>query len=338
MAEKAQDNFAKMQGALTNFVRFEKINSRIRYNANMQKLADILPSQDLEKIFDHLHAAIAVVEKDGSFFAWNSAFEPFKKIIGNSFTKKLTEMHWREVFIFDEEDSTLCECFLIPASNERFILIAEPITSDSASTNHIEKLNRQVKLFQVESEFSKKLAHNKQVELEAVIMQAKEVSQTDALTFIFNRRAIINELQSEVLRAERYDSMLSVSIIDVDHFKSINDSFGHPVGDAVLQQVAHRLRDGIRHPDVVGRYGGEEFLILLPSSNINAASEQAARLVKQMRETSVSVKGHVIQVTLSIGVAQLKIGKDTWETLLNRADNAMYEAKKKGRDCWVVAE
>jgi len=76
----------------------------------------------------------------------------------------------------------------------------------------------------------------------------------------------------------------------------------------------------------------------LPSSDINAACEQAARLVKQMRETSVAVKGHVIQVTLSIGVAQLKIGKDTWETLLNRADNAMYEAKKKGRDCWVVAE
>ena len=304
----------------------------------MQKLAEILSTQDLEKIFNHLHAAIAVVEKDGSFFAWNSAFEPFKKIMGNAFPKTLTEMHWQENFLLDEEDSTLCDCFLIPASNGRFVLIAEPAASNSAPTDHIQKLNRQVKLFQVESDFSKKLAHNKQIELESVLAQAKEVSQTDHLTFILNRRAIINELQDEVMRAERYNSLLSVSIIDVDHFKSINDSFGHPVGDGVLQQVAHRLRDGIRHPDVVGRYGGEEFLIILPSSDINAACEQATRLVKQMREVSISIKGHVIQVTLSIGVAQLKIGKDTWEILLNRADNAMYEAKQNGRDQFVIAK
>ncbi|HRJ76551.1 MAG TPA: GGDEF domain-containing protein, partial [Anaerolineales bacterium] len=222
--------------------------------------------------------------------------------------------------------------------NGRFILIAEPVTSDSASAYQIQKLHKQVKLFQVESEFSKKLAHNKHIELEGVIAQAKEVSQTDALTFIFNRRAIITELQHEVLRAERYNTMLSISIIDVDHFKSINDSFGHPIGDSILQQVAHRLRDGIRHPDVVGRYGGEEFLIILPNSDIHAASEQAARLGKIMREKPALVKEHVVQVTLSIGIAQLKIGKDTWETLLNRADNAMYDAKKKGRDCYVVSE
>ncbi|MBL8092390.1 MAG: GGDEF domain-containing protein, partial [Anaerolineales bacterium] len=203
-------------------------------------------------------------------------------------------MHWQEIFLIDENDTTLCECFLIPASNERFILIVEPVTSDSASTHHIQKLHKQVKLFQIESEFSKKLAHNKQVELEAVILQAKEVSQTDHLTFILNRRAIINELQHELLRAERYNSLLSVSIIDVDHFKSINDTFGHPVGDVVLQRVAHRLSVGIRHPDVVGRYGGEEFLIILPSSDSNAASEQAARLCKQIRETPIVVKEHVI--------------------------------------------
>jgi len=304
----------------------------------MQNIAAVVTQPDLEKIFEHLHTAVAVIEKDGSFFAWNPAFEPFKKIMGNSFSKKLTEMHWQEIFTFDEDDVKLCECFLIPASNARFILLAEPVTSDSASVVQIQKLHKQVKLFQVESEFSKKLAHNKHVELESVITQAKEVSQTDALTFIFNRRAIINELQNEVLRAERYNTMLSISIIDVDHFKSINDSFGHPIGDSILQQVAHRLRDGIRHPDVVGRYGGEEFLIILPSSDVQAASEQATRLGKMMRESPIIVKEHVIQVTLSIGTAQLKIGKDTWETLLNRADNAMYEAKKKGRDCFVVAE
>jgi diguanylate cyclase (GGDEF)-like protein len=304
----------------------------------MQNIAAVITQPDLEKIFEHLHTAIAVIEKDGSFLAWNSAFEPFKKIMGNSFTKNLTEMHWQEIFTFDEDDVKLCECFLIPASNARFILLAEPVTSDSASTLHIEKLHKQVKVFQVESEFSKQLAQKKQIELESVMAQAREVTQTDPLTFIYNRRAIIRELQDEVMRAERYNALLSISIIDVDYFKSINDSFGHPIGDSILQQVAHRLRDSIRHPDVVGRYGGEEFLIILPNSNLHAAAEQAARLGKMMRESPIIVKEHVIQVTLSIGTAQLKIGKDTWETLLNRADNAMYEAKNKGRDCYVVAE
>jgi|SRR5690606_10436710 len=304
----------------------------------MRKLAEILAIEEFDLIFDHLNAAVAVVEKDGSFFAYNAAFEPFKKIMRNAFPKNLTEMHWQEIFLLEEDTPTLCDCFLLNASNGRFILIAEPVTSDAASAYRIQKLHKQVKLFQIESEFSKKLAHNKHIELEGVIAQAKEVSQTDALTFIYNRRAIITELQHEVLRAERYNTLLSISIIDVDYFKSINDSFGHPIGDVILQQVAHRLRDGIRHPDIVGRYGGEEFLIILPNSDIHAASEQAARLGKFMREKPALVKEHVIQVTLSIGIAQLKIGKDTWETLLNRADNAMYEAKKKGRDCYVVAE
>jgi diguanylate cyclase (GGDEF)-like protein len=305
----------------------------------MEKFAEILSTPDLEIIFKHLHAAIAILEKDGTFLTWNSAFEPFKKMIGEKFMKPLSEMHWQDIFNFDENNiSTLFDCFLIPASNGCFILIAEPVISDSASTHHIQKLNKQLDVFQNESEFSKKLALNKQVELEAVVAQAKEVSETDALTFIYNRRAIIRELQDEVMRAERYNTVLSISIIDVDHFKSINDSLGHPVGDAVLQQVAHRLRDGIRHPDVVGRYGGEEFLIILPNSDATAASDQATRLVKQMHETPIEIKGYVIKVTLSIGVAQLKVGNDSWDTLLKRADNAMYEAKQNGRDGWAVGE
>ncbi len=304
----------------------------------MQNIAAIVAQPDLEKLFERLHTAIAVIEKDGSFLAWNSAFEPFKQTIRNSLPTPLIEKRWQETFLFDEDASKVCDCFLIPASHERFILLLQPSAPDFASTPHIEKLHKQIRLFQLESEFSKQLAQKKQIELESVMAQAREVTQTDPLTFIYNRRAVIRELQDEVMRAERYNAHLSVSIIDVDYFKSINDSFGHPVGDAILQQVAHRLRDGIRHPDVVGRYGGEEFLIILPNSDIHAAAEQAARLGKMMREKPALVKEHVIQVTLSIGVAQLKNGKDTWETLLNRADNAMYEAKKKGRDCFVAAE
>ena len=311
----------------------------MRYNGGMQKLVELLSAQDLEKIFEQIHTAVALVEKDGAFLSWNSAFEPYKNLLGNVFPQKLSERHWVEEFLLEGMDvATFCNCALLPASNGRFLLVAEPITSESASKHGIEKLNKKVKLFQLESEFSKKLAHNKQVELEAVIAQAKEVSHTDPLTFLLNRRAMLQEIQDEVVRAERYKSLLSVSVVDVDHFKLVNDNFGHPVGDDVLKRVARMLRDSVRHPDIVGRYGGEEFLILLPNSDLKAAEEQAMRLCKQMRETIITVKEHKIKVTLSIGVAQLRIDSEDWQTVLSRADNAMYEAKKKGRDGWVISE
>lgn len=302
----------------------------------MKNLAELLSTPDLEKVFEQIRAGVAVIEKDGAFIAWNSAFEPYKNLLGDVFPQKLSEQSWVEEFSFNESTSSIfCKLDLISSSNGRFVLVAEPLIDSSYG---IEKLSKKVKLYQLESEFSKKIAHNKQVELEAVIAQAREVSFTDPLTFLLNRRAMLQEIQDEVSRAERYKSLLSISIVDVDHFKMINDKYGHSVGDDVLKKVARLLRDNVRHPDIVGRYGGEEFLILLPSSNIKAAEEQAMRLCKQMRETAVEVHEHKIKVTFSIGVAQLNIGTEDWQAVLNRADNAMYNAKEKGRDCCVVAK
>lgn len=302
----------------------------------MKSLTELLSTSDLDKIFEQIRAGVAIIEKDGAFITWNSAFEPYKNLLGDVFPQKLSERSWVEEFSFNEsESSTFCKLDLMPASNGHFILVAEPLID---SNYGIEKLSKKVKLYQLESEFSKKIAHNKQVELEAVITQAREVSFTDPLTFLLNRRAMLQEIQDEVSRAERYKSLLSISIVDVDHFKAINDKYGHSVGDDVLKRVARLLRDNVRHPDIVGRYGGEEFLILLPSSDIKAAEEQAARLCKQMRETAVEVHEHKIKVTFSIGVAQLNIGTEDWQAVLNRADNAMYDAKKNGRDGWVIAQ
>lgn len=322
----------------------------------MKNLADMLSPRDTEKILENLHASIALVGKDGILLAWNPAFETCR----NGFTTSAlledffspNDREWVHIKLAGRKEerwvgefpirgkaaNSLCDCMLLPISDDKFLFFVESIDSSNELLGVVEKLNRQVRLYQVESEHSKKLARNKQIELESVIAQATEVAQTDALTILFNRRAIIRELQKEVLRAERYSMMLSVSILDVDHFKDINDTYGHPAGDEVLRQVSERLRDGVRHPDIVGRYGGEEFIILLPNSDARAAAEQAARLCKQMNETPIQVKEKMIQVTLSIGVAQLRNGQDTWDNLLSRADNAMYEAKKRGRACWVMAE
>lgn len=322
----------------------------------MQNLADMLSSHDINEIFKHVHTGIALMERDGTPVSWNSAFESVKKSFKSEITldtllppeerdaglAKISNgimHHWvGEFHVEDEEGVTLCSCMALPASMGRVLLIIESIESEFAVQKVIVKLSRQVRLFRIESEFTKKLAHNKQVEMEAVMAQAREVAHVDPLTFLPNRRAIVRELQDEVLRAERYPSQLSISIVDVDHFKNINDTYGHPIGDEVLRHVAYQLRDQVRHPDMVGRYGGEEFLIILPNSDKRAAAEQADRLCRQMRETVITVKDHKIKVTLSIGTAQLKTGKDTWDSLLNRADNAMYEAKNRGRDSWAIAD
>jgi diguanylate cyclase (GGDEF)-like protein len=322
----------------------------------MKKLAEILSIQDMDKLLDSMYVMVALTDVDGTLVAWNSAFETRKKshptannltdllspkdkpVLRKNLTKNAQQRWLVEFLLSDLGSVDLCNCLLIPTEDGRMLFIAERSGADSDLHETIERLGKRARMYQIESEYTKKIARNKQVELEAVVAQAREVSQTDALTFLFNRRAIVRELQDEVMRAERYNTPLSISIVDVDDFKAINDTHGHTVGDEVLKQVAHRLREGIRHPDLVGRYGGEEFLILLPSSDITAASEQADRLCRQVRETRYTVREHVIRVTLSIGVAQLKIGTDTWDSVLNRADSAMYEAKNKGRNCWVAKD
>ena len=321
----------------------------------MKKLEQLISPNNLVGLFDNIHAMIALVQSDGVLISWNHAFEEIKNSsasvnkLENIFSEKDRSLiisklafashdNWIAEVVLNEASLVVCDCTLIPMANGNSLFIAETVDSDPAVQQTIEKLNRQVKMFKVESESAKKIARNKQIEMESVMIQAREVAQIDALTFLFNRRMIVRELQDEVLRAERYNNMLSISIIDVDKFKLVNDTYGHPVGDEVLKQIACQLRDHIRHPDTVGRYGGEEFLILLPNSNAIAATKQAIRLGKEIREMVVTIKEHKLKVTVSIGIAQFKAGVDTWDTLLNRADNAMYEAKNNGRDCWFVAD
>lgn len=200
----------------------------------------------------------------------------------------------------------------------------------------IQRLTNELQKTRAELEEVKRQFKAKEIELEAVRVQADEVSHTDALTYLPNRRQVINTLQTEVHRAQRYGTPLSISMIDVDHFKAINDTFGHTVGDQVLRQLATLLRESIREPDMVGRYGGEEFLVVLPNTRLKDAAEQAARLCRLVRtaEFDVGTKTHL---TISIGAAEYRIGEEVWQKFLSRADMALYEAKNKGRDQWAIS-
>jgi diguanylate cyclase (GGDEF)-like protein len=200
------------------------------------------------------------------------------------------------------------------------------------------KLLENFKQLEAEHNKAKRALEIKEIELKAVLAQAHEIRDTDVLTFLPNRRRIIVDLQEEVIRSSRYDTPLSISLVDIDHFKSVNDTYGHVTGDEVLRTISARLREQIRHPDTIGRYGGEEFLIVLPNSDIKAASEQASRLCQKIRALQVASNDHVLSITISIGVAQYNIGQENWEQFLHRADTAMYKAKNSGRNQWAVAE
>jgi diguanylate cyclase (GGDEF)-like protein len=218
-------------------------------------------------------------------------------------------------------------CFLFPMPNGHILFVAEPT-----------QIRSEIEEAETELHRLKQLLTRKETELQAVIAQADEVSHTDTLTFLPNRRQVMIDLQSAVEFSERYGTPLTISILDLDHFKKINDTYGHPAGDEVLRNIAGHLRDHTRNPDTIGRFGGEEFLIVLPHSTTKAASEQAGRLCELIHSSPVMIGEKSVTVTVSIGIAQYKLHKEDWQSLLNRADAALFKAKNNGRNQWAVSE
>jgi diguanylate cyclase (GGDEF)-like protein len=163
------------------------------------------------------------------------------------------------------------------------------------------------------------------------------MSKTDALTMVANRRHFVELLERELARAKRYGTSLSCVMIDLDHFKEVNDRHGHLVGDQVLVAVADALRRSIRDSDMVARYGGEEFVLLLPSTDLPGARDLAERCRAVVAATQVAGRQGLLSVTASMGVASLPPALDL-DQLLSAADEALYRAKHDGRDRVVVSE
>jgi len=165
------------------------------------------------------------------------------------------------------------------------------------------------------------------------------MSKTDGLTGVANRRHFLELLERELARTQRYGATLSCVMIDLDHFKEVNDRHGHLVGDQVLVAVAEALQRSIRDSDVVARYGGEEFVLLLPSTDVTGARELAERCRQVIAGTQVAGRHGLLSVTASMGVASLPAGSPgDLDRLLSAADDALYRAKDAGRDRVVVAE
>jgi diguanylate cyclase (GGDEF)-like protein len=163
-------------------------------------------------------------------------------------------------------------------------------------------------------------------------------AEHDGLTGLWNRRVIVERLSEEIIRCQRDEMPLSVILADVDHFKKINDTFGHPVGDVVLQEISAVLSRTLRSYDCVGRYGGEEFLMILPNCGMESALLRGEQLRLAVQAACIQDGETSLQVTASFGVASVIPSQDTAETIIRAADAALYQAKSRGRNCVIEAE
>lgn len=167
--------------------------------------------------------------------------------------------------------------------------------------------------------------------------EIERIAITDGLTGLYNHRYFQEKLSEEFNRVERYSNPLSLLLIDIDYFKKINDTYGHPVGDAVLKKIASIIRKTIRNIDIPARYGGEEFALILPGTDSQGAKNMAERLRKAIMDISFFADKERFKVTVSIGISTNPKPKGTGEVknkeeLIEKADKALYEAKKAGRN------
>jgi diguanylate cyclase (GGDEF)-like protein len=313
----------------------------------LSELSTLFAQYGVEIFLETTSLLVVLLDKNGSLISWNPSFDLRKQSYVEKTHLKDFISHSNEG-LFDQFLATTLDqrirtkgelefvgetrnenfiCLFIPMPGQRVLLIAEPLALPSELETVTAELQR-----------TKRILTIKETELKAVIAQADEVSHTDALTFLPNRKQIVGDLQREVIFSDRYGTPLTISILDIDFFKKINDTYGHIVGDDVLRSLGSELRNHIRHPDTIGRYGGEEFLIVLPHSTVKAAMEQAQRLCKHVRSLLIKSGEKEIALTISIGIAQYKIHKEDWEAFLSRADAALYQAKNNGRDQWAVSE
>ena len=171
--------------------------------------------------------------------------------------------------------------------------------------------------------------------IDVVHRQLREVSITDELTGLRNRRYLMIRFSEELERSRRLGTSLSLLMMDLDHFKSVNDTCGHPFGDLVLKSVARCIADTFREYDIAGRYGGEEFAVVVSGLSHQDVVAMAERVREKIAALNIGDAYACIRVTVSIGVAVFG-DSDTHETLLKRADAALYMAKTEGRNRTVL--
>jgi diguanylate cyclase (GGDEF)-like protein/PAS domain S-box-containing protein len=227
----------------------------------------------------------------------------------------------QEIQIYDEQPA-IFELIVSPLYNllgvlEGRVIVAHDITMHKYMETELQKTNEALK---------EKLA-----EVELLQVELREQAIHDALTGVYNRRFLSQVLDGEVARAERSHSPISVAMMDVDYFKQFNDQYGHKCGDQVLQYLAKLLTSATRRSDIVCRYGGEEFVVLMPDATLEVARQRAEGWRQQFASNPFEYNGVQLHVSFSVGLASFPLHGLSGEAILQIADQALYESKANGR-------
>jgi diguanylate cyclase (GGDEF)-like protein len=199
-------------------------------------------------------------------------------------------------------------------------------------------LNNSYELLVMELREAKDKAEKLANELQNANRRLQDLAFRDGLTGLYNHRYFQEEMDKELDRSKRYERVFSLIIFDIDHFKRINDTFGHPVGDHVLIDISRTAESAVRKSDIVARYGGEEFAVILPETNFVAAKEVADRIRSDIERKSIIVNGITIKLTVSVGYTSYRHASNTLGkgAIISMADKALYTAKQSGRNTVIA--
>jgi diguanylate cyclase (GGDEF)-like protein/PAS domain S-box-containing protein len=288
----------------------------------------------LSTIFDSFHDPFNIVDCDYRIVKFNDAYSRIKNMPAKDlFGKKCHEaLHERNSVC---EDCIIAKTFQSkdPCAKEKRVTQANgtemwieiytyPILDQQRNVTHVVEYTRDITDRKKSEEEKKQLIEN-----------LNYLSTTDSLTGLCNRRALTETLHYEIERAQRYDTDLSLILCDIDKFKPINDTYGHAAGDAALQAVSEALKTSLRKTDILGRYGGDEFMIILPETSLAGAKMLAEKVRLAVSEIALPVANNKrIGLSISLGVAGCCAPAESIDTLVRLADSALYTSKQGGRN------
>lgn len=292
------------------------------------------PSHFMNFIFDSIRDPLCIFDHEHRIVNANEAYATITNSTVSGLLGSKCDM-------LPNSGGRICDSCLIdktfrsgdPCASERMVTNNEgvdiwyetytyPMFSERGKVTHVIEYAREIT--------DRKITEHKEKRL---IRDLNLLSQTDALTGLLNRRAFLERLSHEMGRSERSGSALSLILCDIDRFKEINDSFGHSTGDNVIKCVAGLLNRGTRKTDIVGRYGGDEFIIVLPDTDMAGAVNLAEELRKSLLQRDRAEKHKMrLNLSLSLGVAEFRPLTESVGTLIDRADAALYLSKNSGRN------
>lgn len=292
---------------------------------------------EYHQIFNTINLGLVVLDRELRVTAWNRWMElhsgiPAEKVLGQPACNLFPTLRdssfiriVKSVFAFGNyaSYSQKLHKYLFPMKNTHGSSALFPLMQQNCTFGPLRNDNKEVTAVYIS-------VHDV---TDFVVYEHKliQMAKIDSLTGIYNRRYLDGRLTEELERSRRHGNPLSILMLDIDHFKEINDTHGHLCGDYTLRKISELLQQTVRTSDILGRYGGEEFCCVLPETPFEQAVVLAERCCKQIAANQLSCTDHQVRVTVSIGVTS-QYRDDSLDSIIKRADDALYEAKKAGRN------